>query len=213
MHVLQLALAASSKYLHEVYSFYQVFVNNISEQRPSDCGPSVSITLRCLAEALDASVFSVIDIRPPAEVLAQGVLVDQRGTVRTILDQRTLRSEPSCYTTVIVDRSANLKAAAEEILTSKTFFSGRSPYAPNCVLVNEFVEAEFLGLLHNALSTNDNSQTAKDDVGGKLCSKPITEPENIVSNSMGTMVGSLRIVKVSQRYQHSFPLEVPHWVR
>lgn len=43
----------------------------------------------------------------------------------------------------IVDRSADLDAAARAITTARFSFGGSSPYAPDLVLVNEFVKKEF----------------------------------------------------------------------
>lgn len=44
----------------------------------------------------------------------------------------------------IVDRTANLEEAAEALLTARFSFNGTSPYAPDVVLVNEFVKKDFL---------------------------------------------------------------------
>ncbi|KAM0690168.1 hypothetical protein Q7P36_008935 [Cladosporium allicinum] len=44
----------------------------------------------------------------------------------------------------IVDRTADLKLAARELVAARFAFGGSSPYAPDLVLVNEFVKQEFL---------------------------------------------------------------------
>lgn len=44
----------------------------------------------------------------------------------------------------VVDRTANFQLAARELVAARTAFGGRSPYAPTCVLVNEFAKQEFL---------------------------------------------------------------------
>lgn len=43
----------------------------------------------------------------------------------------------------IVDRSADVDEAARAITTARFGFGGSSPYAPDLVLVNEFVKKEF----------------------------------------------------------------------
>jgi hypothetical protein len=43
-----------------------------------------------------------------------------------------------------VDRTADVKIAARELVAARFAFGGSSPYAPDLVLVNEFVKAEFL---------------------------------------------------------------------
>lgn len=44
----------------------------------------------------------------------------------------------------IVDRTANLQEAAKALVTARFSFGGKSPYAPDIVLVNEFVKKNFL---------------------------------------------------------------------
>jgi hypothetical protein len=44
----------------------------------------------------------------------------------------------------IVDRTADIKLAARELVAARFAFGGSSPYAPDLVLVNEFVKEEFL---------------------------------------------------------------------
>jgi hypothetical protein len=43
-----------------------------------------------------------------------------------------------------VDRTADVKLAARELVAARFAFGGSSPYAPDLVLVNEFVKQEFL---------------------------------------------------------------------
>lgn len=44
----------------------------------------------------------------------------------------------------IVDRTADVAAAAEQIITARFAFGGTSPYAPDVVLVNEYIKKDFL---------------------------------------------------------------------
>lgn len=44
----------------------------------------------------------------------------------------------------VVDRTADMKLAARELVHARFAFSGTSPYAPDIVLVNEFVKGDFL---------------------------------------------------------------------
>lgn len=50
----------------------------------------------------------------------------------------------------IVDRTADLTGAAEAIATARFAYGGNSPYAPDLVLVNEFVKRQFLRALIQA---------------------------------------------------------------
>jgi hypothetical protein len=48
-----------------------------------------------------------------------------------------------------VDRTADLQHAARELISARFSFGGRSPYAPDIVLVNEFVKQAFLEAVVN----------------------------------------------------------------
>ena len=64
----------------------------------------------------------------------------------------------------IVDRTADVKLAARELVAARYAFGGSSPHAPDLVLVNEFVKAEFLqaaGEETRRLSDGARSEKAK----------------------------------------------------
>ena len=44
----------------------------------------------------------------------------------------------------VVDRTANVTHAAEALVAARFSFGGRSPYAPDIVLVNEYIKEPFL---------------------------------------------------------------------
>lgn len=48
------------------------------------------------------------------------------------------------HTVAVVDRTADVQIAASELVTARFSFGGRSPYAPEVVLVNEFRKRDFL---------------------------------------------------------------------
>lgn len=52
----------------------------------------------------------------------------------------------------VVERSADTAAAARAIATARLAFQGRSVYAPDVILVNEFVANDFLRSLKQALA-------------------------------------------------------------
>lgn len=54
----------------------------------------------------------------------------------------TSHNDASCV--AIVDRTANVQLAAQELFAARFSFAGSSPYAPDCVFVNEFVKNDFL---------------------------------------------------------------------
>ena len=52
----------------------------------------------------------------------------------------------------IVERSADINTAAKTIATARLAFRGHSAYAPDLILVNEFVANDFLRCLKQALA-------------------------------------------------------------
>ncbi|CAI7600575.1 unnamed protein product [Penicillium discolor] len=50
----------------------------------------------------------------------------------------------------VVDRTANINHAAEALIAARFSFGGRSPYAPDLVLVNEYIKEPFLMALVQA---------------------------------------------------------------
>lgn len=57
--------------------------------------------------------------------------------------QSHLTSSAKSRCVAIVDRSADIDAAAKAITTARFSFGGYSPYAPDLVLVNEFIKKDF----------------------------------------------------------------------
>ena len=105
----------------------------------------------------------------------------------------------------VVDRTANLEQAANEILASRTFFSGQSPYAPNCVLVNEFAEAGFVDALCKITSENDPHPAENGFVKTALPSGTNEKALKSSNNDSASAVFETdvaRIAKVRGRYQH-----------
>lgn len=51
---------------------------------------------------------------------------------------------PGSRVIAVVDRTADLALAAEQLVTARFAFGGSSPYAPDIVLVNEFAKKEFV---------------------------------------------------------------------
>lgn len=56
-------------------------------------------------------------------------------------------SSKSARVLAIVDRSANFDEAAKALISARFSFRGKSPFAPDLVLVNEFVKQDLLQAL------------------------------------------------------------------
>lgn len=59
----------------------------------------------------------------------------------------------------VVDRTANISHAAAALGSSRTLFKGRSSYAPDVVLVNEFVADDFIHQLVQAITSPTSRET------------------------------------------------------
>jgi aldehyde dehydrogenase (NAD+) len=99
---------------------------------------------RTLSSSLDADIFAIASSKPAdSTFLASCVRVNQEGSEEDS-QSRNVLSPSHATVTGIVDRTANLEEAAEALLTARFSFNGKSPYAPDVILVNEFVKKDFL---------------------------------------------------------------------
>ncbi|OIW29730.1 ALDH-like protein [Coniochaeta ligniaria NRRL 30616] len=102
-------------------------------------------TLRTLLpKALDQNSFYLSSTRiTEPELLDSAILVDQttNGPPATLTTH--LLSSSGTRTVAVVDRTADIDAAARAITAARFGFGGTSPYAPDLVLVNEFVKKDF----------------------------------------------------------------------
>lgn len=66
----------------------------------------------------------------------------------------------------VVDRTANLEEVAKAIVTARFSFGGKSPYAPDVVLVNEFAKKAFMtAVVKESIDflTTENGSVGKGD--------------------------------------------------
>ncbi|KAH6620559.1 Aldehyde/histidinol dehydrogenase [Boeremia exigua] len=96
-----------------------------------------------LTAALEPDTFAAVAAAPSADALAgclqvlQDTHVEQPTHFQLVSQQRRVIA--------IVDRTADLASAAQSLVAARFGFGGRSPYAPDLVLVNEFVHEDFVG--------------------------------------------------------------------
>lgn len=121
---------------------------------------------KILPAALDADGFAVafspiID----TSLLSRAICVLQNG-IEAMPKINQLTFKPNAYVVAIVDRTADVQLAAREIVFARFSFSGQSPYAPDCVFVNEFIKKDFLQAIKSEWTqlTNDVRSTS----GGKI---------------------------------------------
>lgn len=90
---------------------------------------------------LDSDVFFTTNTKPPATFLSKCILLDQANDDG--VDAKVV---------AIIDRTANISQAASIVGLSRTIFKGKSNYAPDIVLVNEFVADDFIFHLVQAVT-------------------------------------------------------------
>ncbi|OHW98107.1 aldehyde dehydrogenase [Colletotrichum incanum] len=97
-----------------------------------------------LPRALDQNAFCITKRITDASLLEQAILVDQTKTSPLPSARANhLVSANAARAVAIVDRTADVEAAAKAITAARFGFGGQSPYAPDLVLVNEYVKKDF----------------------------------------------------------------------
>ncbi|KAB2573921.1 hypothetical protein BFW01_g3637 [Lasiodiplodia theobromae] len=105
-----------------------------------------------LSTALDQDIFAIVPTRPPSSFFATSNVISvlQSGSEQALSSisststSASLISPAAARAVALVERNADLGAAARALVTARFGFGGRSPYAPDVVLVNEFAKEAFL---------------------------------------------------------------------
>ncbi|KAK6432967.1 hypothetical protein LTR95_010863 [Oleoguttula sp. CCFEE 5521] len=100
---------------------------------------------QAIGKALDPDTIAVVDDDVIDEVLlAEAVIVDQRPEPHAPLRVNSMASRGTARVIAVVDRTADVEAAAKSLVRARLAYNGRSSYAPDLVVVNEFVKKPFL---------------------------------------------------------------------
>ena len=102
-----------------------------------------SILRSLLPRALDINTFCIAREITDRSVLESAVLVDQTTAKPPSTPATQLLSSSGVRAVAIVDRTADIELAAKAVTAARFSFGGTSPYAPDLVLVNEFVKQPF----------------------------------------------------------------------
>jgi acyl-CoA reductase-like NAD-dependent aldehyde dehydrogenase len=108
-----------------------------------------------LAAVMDKDTFAMVDERPERGPFfgPQVVAINAQIAGSTSIMPAQGRA------VALVDRSADIKMAARHIVRAKFHFKGRSPYAPDLVLVNEFAHQEFCQAVAKIFAEGHSSQS------------------------------------------------------
>jgi hypothetical protein len=162
-----------------------------------------AVLRKTLPAALDANTFCLTKAIKDALVLETATLVDQTSSAKATSLTNHLLSSSSTRTVAIVDRTADVQLAAKAITKARFSFGGTSPYAPDLVLVNEFIKQEFF----EACSKYATSTFAKDSgivkVSGnesEAIRKAVKDAEDKKqASSFGS--SNFKLVDISDRYR------------
>jgi hypothetical protein len=124
-----------------------------------------ALVLKLISNALDYDIFLATRDQVTDETLNyRHLTVLQNGSTEAPLATHIV-SDPSTRTIAIVERDADLKLAARELVRARFALRGRSPYAPDLVFVNEWVKKSFLAAVVEEairLSPQDGSRGQSD---------------------------------------------------
>ena len=103
-----------------------------------------ALILKIVGEALGEDIFEA-SYTPVAmsDVAYRHRRIMQNGCTGPLLFFYSV-SDPQTKVVAIVERDADIEVAARTLVAARTGLSGKSPYAPDLVLVNEWVKKAFL---------------------------------------------------------------------
>lgn len=97
-----------------------------------------------LTTALHPDTFAVASTPIRDQSLLEKTIHVDQASYETDHKVRNLSSPAFSRVFAVVDRTADVKLAARELVAARFAFGGSGPYAPDLVLVNEFVKQDFL---------------------------------------------------------------------
>lgn len=119
------------------------------------------LVLGLMGEALDHDILHVSTTKVHSADLAhRHIRVQQTGSEELLANN--LVSQPDALVAAVVERDADIHAAARALVLARFGLRGTSPYAPDVVFVSEWVKEEFLVAVTQACV-----QVLDDGVGSK----------------------------------------------
>ncbi|KAF2091441.1 ALDH-like protein [Saccharata proteae CBS 121410] len=125
-----------------------------------------NLVRKILSAALDPDVFMIVQEMPDDQYLGPSFIrILQNGADEPATNTR-LVSPGNARVIAVVDRTADIDAAVTALVTARLSFGASSSYAPDLVLVNEFVKAKFLNavaqqMLRCLTEENDSGERKK----------------------------------------------------
>jgi aldehyde dehydrogenase (NAD+) len=135
-----------------------------------------SLLRKLLLESIEADTLAILSSTPSADSLAKCLQVLQETQINTPTYSQLV--SPQSKVIAVVDRTSDLASAAAQLVAARFAFGGTSPYAPDLVLVNEFIKKEFL---EHALKQSIRYLSGSDDVVGNGSTKSPTSSQKSTS--------------------------------
>ncbi|KAF5969541.1 aldehyde dehydrogenase family 3 member B1 [Fusarium coicis] len=121
--------------------------NCIIVQAQNSLRETPKIVLDLIAKSLDRDIFTVSNQEVTAQDISlPHIRVSQNGSDGPILKDH-LVSDPEAPVVAFVERDADIQAAARALVSARFSLQGKAPYAPDVVLVNEWVKKDLLRAL------------------------------------------------------------------
>ena len=124
-----------------------------------------------LSSALDPDSYAIVHETDGLEEVADLAIIVDESLKEDLLPNVSARLSlrPDGLTVAIVDRTADFEQAAETLVNARFGFHGRSAFAPDLVLVNEFAKQDLLqALVKKSLALShrlDQSDPPADNIG------------------------------------------------
>jgi hypothetical protein len=114
------------------------------EQLKQTLSELTALLRKLLTKTLDSDTFAVVETRPDDQdpLWQHCIQVHEAPSAETPSFARLISPSQS-RVVCVVDRSADIEQAARATVRARFSFQGRSPYAPDVVLVNEFRQKQF----------------------------------------------------------------------
>ena len=158
-----------------------------------------TVVLEVIGRALDKGIFSSAT-KPvtEADIGHQHIRVIQDGSLQTHPSHH-LVSVPTTPVVAFVERDADIDATAKVIVMARFGNGGSSPYAPDVVLVNEWIKPQFINAVvqHHVSFDLQGTSLSKPKRGTYFNLASESEKEGSIIISLGP---NETIIDVPERY-------------
>jgi hypothetical protein len=158
---------------------------------------AVDDLLASLFQPLDWELYALVQgPMSDQDMLFTALIIDQTGTTEA---PNAVRPLPNLRSVTVIDRIADVEKAAQHILSAHLAFSGRSPHAPDLIIINEWVKDKFIDTMaRESLNKGRDMHSSHADAKHTAWKKAVSEAE---SKGEATLIRKegLNLVDIHQR--------------